>query len=131
MRLIVLHPHILNQNCADCRRYIYDDRGQRMQRAGRPIERPAGVPTPCAGCPKQDPADGAYFDRHAADFAWLIRRRYEAMGTGGACFSAAERADPILHRNLGIVEAVLQKLESQERIRQLQSLVGRRPNGRR
>ena len=120
----MLHPQLLQRTCSACRRWIYDEHHKQLMRRGQPVERPPGVPTPCSTCPKENPADGAYFDRHAGDFAWLIRRRHEAIATGGACFSAAERADPMLHRNLGVVEAVLHKLEVEQLLRQLRAPSG-------
>jgi len=131
VKLLVLHPQLLEQTCSACRRWIYDQRHQKITRRGQPVARPAGVPTPCSTCPKANPADGAYFDRHAADFAWLIRRRHEAIATGGACFSAAERADPLLHRNLGVVEAVLRKLETEQLLGQLRAALSPNSRGRR
>jgi hypothetical protein len=122
VKLLVLHPQILGRTCADCRCWIYDQRHKKILRRGQPVARPAGVSTPCASCPKENSADGTYFDRHVADFAWLIRRRHEAIATGGACFSATERADPLLHRNLGVVEAVLHKLEIEQLLRHLHQL---------
>ena len=113
MRLLVLHPQLLQRSCDDCQRWIYDERHQRLLRGGRPVPRPAGVPTPCASCPKQDPQRGGYFDRHAADFAWLLRRRWEVAATGGACLTEAERLDPLLHRNLALAEVVLGEFEAQ------------------
>ncbi|HEX4147701.1 MAG TPA: hypothetical protein VHY20_01885 [Pirellulales bacterium] len=120
MKLLVLHPQLSQRTCDACRRWVFDDRHQRLTRRGQPVPRPAEVPTPCETCPKQNPVDGAYFDRHVSDFAWLIRRRYEAIGTGGACFSPAERADRVLHRNLGIVEAVLRQCEVEQIARHVQ-----------
>lgn len=131
MKLLVLHPQLLQRTCADCRNWIYDERHQPLTRGGQPIPRPAGVPTPCTTCPKGNALDGDYFDRHASGFAWLIRRRHEAIATGGACFSTAERADPLLHRNLGIVEAVLRKLEIEQLLHQLQARCIAAPRRRR
>jgi hypothetical protein len=130
VKLLVLHPQILDRTCADCRRLIFDERHKKLTRRGKPVERPAGVPTPCDTCPKQNAIDGAYFDRHQHDFAWLVRRRYEAIATGGACFTPAERSDALLHRNLGIVEAVLRQCEAERLAHRLLNFSFKRPGGR-
>jgi hypothetical protein len=119
VKLLVLHPQILAQPCSECRQWVYDDRHRKLLRGGQPVARPPGVPTPCSSCPKQNAIAGAYFDRHVHDFAWLLRRRHEISGTAGACLTAAERADPLLHRNLGVVDALLRQIEREQLVRQI------------
>lgn len=113
MKLLVLHPQILAQPCAECRRFVYGANHRKLLRGGQPVVRPAAVPTPCGTCPKGNPRDGAGFDRHWADFAWLVRRRYEIQATAGACLTGAERSDHVLHHNLGVVDAVLRQCEAE------------------
>lgn len=128
VRLLALHPRILDRPCSDCRAWLYDERHQLILHRGQPIARPPGVPTPCSTCPKHDPLDGAYFDRHATNIAWLIRRRAESAATGGACLTRGERRDAILHRNLGIVDAVLGQLEAEHMADRIAALLSSRMN---
>jgi hypothetical protein len=90
-----------------------------MKRHGQPVARPVGAPTPCITCPKKNPADGERFDRAVPYLVQLVRRYHEIMGTAGACLAPAERADSILHRDLGLLHAALRQNDAAETARQL------------
>jgi hypothetical protein len=111
VKLLVLHPQILHQSCADCRRWLFDDRHRKLLRGGQPIERPAGVPTPCASCPKGDMATGEWFDRRADALRWLIALNYRVQATCGACLDRRQRRDGRLHHDLALVHTTLRRIE--------------------
>jgi hypothetical protein len=117
--LLLAHPRLVRQTCDLCRQWVFDSQYRRLMRHGQPVARPAGAPTPCITCPKKNPVDGARFDRSVSYFVRLLRRYHEIVGTGGACLTAAERVEPILHRDLGLIHAALRQADSVETARQL------------
>jgi hypothetical protein len=117
--LLLAHPRIIEQTCALCRQWAFDNQHRRMKRYGEPVARPAGAPTPCINCPKKNPVDGERFDRSVTYLVWLMRRYHEIVGTAGACLAPPERADPILHRDLGLLHAALRQADAAETARQL------------
>lgn len=52
MWLALAHPEIDARSCDDCERWLYDEDGKRSERAGAPVPRLPGMPTPCHKCPK-------------------------------------------------------------------------------
>ncbi len=47
-----MYPKVAARSCEDCRRFMYDDKGDVLTRGGEPVKRPRGGRTPCATCPK-------------------------------------------------------------------------------
>ena len=117
--MLLAHPRIAEQTCALCREWVFDGQHRRLLRHGQPVARPAGAPTPCIICPKKNPADGERFDRSLPYLVRLMRRYHDTVGTGGACLTPTERADPILHRDLGLLHLALRQADAAETARQL------------
>jgi hypothetical protein len=117
--LLLAHPRIVEQSCNLCRAWVFDSRHCRLLRHGQPVARPAAAPTPCITCPKKNPTDGERFDRSVPYLVRLLRRYHEIVGTGGVCLTAVERANPMLHRDLGLLHRVLRRVDAAETARQL------------
>lgn len=58
--MLLLYPNVAARSCADCQKYLYEDKPgdfavepmRRPARVGLPLLRPPGAPTPCHQCPK-------------------------------------------------------------------------------
>ncbi len=105
------HPQSLTRTCADCRQWIYDEHYRRLTRRGQPVARPANIPTPCSTCPKQNPTLGRRLDRTLAAICRQIEVYWQVRGTQGRCLAAKEAIDPILIRNLGLIDAALTRAQ--------------------
>ena len=108
MKLLVFHPQLLGRSCHDCQQWLFDERHQKVLRAGKCVPRPPGSPTPCWKCPKKNPEHGARLERALPQAARCLDLYYQVQGSAGACLSPAERGDAIVRRNLGIAHAVLE-----------------------
>ena len=117
VRLILNEPAILGRTCAECRRWVFDERHRHVKHRGALLARAPGVPTPCHSCPKHDAEQGERFDRQATAVMGLIARSREVAATCGACLFAAERVDNRLHRRLAVVQAVQRSIELQDTAR--------------
>ena len=112
VKLLVLHPQILAQSCHDCRRWVFDEQHRKLLRRGQPVARPAGAPTPCHACPKQNPTLGRRLERELGRVSHAINRYFEVRASHGHCLSAAERRDALTIRNLTIVDLVVRQREA-------------------
>lgn len=57
MSLILINPHVASRSCEDCKKWLYDDRPDRMalkpvERAGERVPRIRGQLPQCKWCPK-------------------------------------------------------------------------------
>ncbi|MEW4564717.1 hypothetical protein AB1K70_19410 [Bremerella sp. JC770] len=115
--LLLLHPGAAAIDCDQCVQWIYDlETGQRQtvrtgaDRREVPQRRPAGVPTPCATCPKQSPARAQHLTLSAKN-----RRTYHlwrcARATHFHCVPNHLRSDPILARNFAHLDDVARRAE--------------------
>jgi len=96
-----MHPEWA-RTCEDCAKWIYDDDGKQVQRAGLPVVRPPGVPTPCHKCPKIP--DGAEPVRSNA--GELDDRGFQAYRHYLECRAVGQFPDdPIVRRNARIFRA--------------------------
>lgn len=116
MRLLLFHPGPASIRCDDCKRYIYDlETGERKTHPGPggrelPDLRYPGMPLPCENCPKQSPAKEKEY--RLSDRNWKTLELYEQVrASAGACLSEAERRDPILRRNLAIIDRIMRQYE--------------------
>jgi hypothetical protein len=112
VKLLVLHPQILGQSCGECRRWVFDEQHRKLLRHGRPVARPAGAPTPCHACPKQNPALGRRLERELGRVSHTVNRYFEVRASHGHCLSEAERRDALTIRNLTIVDLLVRRLEA-------------------
>jgi hypothetical protein len=112
VKLLALHPQILGQACDACRRWVFDEHHRKLLRHGQPVARPAGAPTPCHCCPKQNPTLGRRFERDLGRIAQAINRYFEVRATLGHCLTAAERCDAVTIRNITIVDQLVRPMEA-------------------
>jgi hypothetical protein len=90
---------------------MYDEHYRRLTRRGQPVARPANIPTPCHMCPKQNPSLGRRIDRDLESICRQIDLYWQVRGTQGRCFAAPDAIDPILVRNLGLIDAALTRAQ--------------------
>ena len=114
---MLFHPRILARSCDDCQRWLFDDDHQKILRVGIPVRRPAGSPTPCWKCPKQNPRQGRPLERDLPRIGRAVELYFRIRGTAGSCLSAAERRDPLLARGMALVDALLRRAELEQTAR--------------
>jgi hypothetical protein len=112
VKLLLFHPQLLKRTCASCRQWLYDDRHHIVTRAGQPVCRPPGSPTPCWKCPKGSPAQSAGLERDLDKIGATVDLYFRVRATAGRCLSQREAADLLTVRNLSIVEAIVRKWEA-------------------
>lgn len=110
MKLRILHPAFADRSCDECEKYLYDEKGYLVTRRGNgniplPQVRPAGVPTPCAVCPKI-PAGEPTKDRSKAieltpDNALAFSHYRECKAVGRF------PDDPLVSRDAAIIAGVV------------------------
>jgi hypothetical protein len=110
VRLLLFHPGVAGIDCEDCKKYVYDLKtGERKTyRAGPgrielPCVRPALLSTPCGECPKKSPENARLIklNRRNLETVWIYR---QVRATGGQCLTEAMAADPLLMRNLTLLD---------------------------
>ncbi|MFN3151385.1 hypothetical protein [Bremerella sp.] len=115
--LLLLHPGPASIDCQQCAAWIYDlETGQRQtvrtgpDRREVPQPRPAGVPTPCASCPKQNPEHARRLQLSAKN-----RRTFQlwrcAKATHFHCVPHHLKHDTILARNFAHLDDVARQVE--------------------
>jgi hypothetical protein len=109
LRVLLMHPEVASRPCEDCRRWIYKHDGTLMLKAGQPIPRPKGTPTPCQTCPKI-PKDAPIKDRsQAIDLseknrsAWWHYQQCKAVGQFPD--------DALVRRNAALIARVLKSID--------------------
>lgn len=105
MRLLLQHPDIASRSCADCIRYVHDDKGPGhfgavVTRGGRPVPRLKGMKPPCHWCEKipdgEEPVPSSAAELTAANLqAYLHYLECKAVG--------AFPDDAIVRRNAAII----------------------------
>lgn len=103
MRLVLLHPAVAARDCADCRRWLYDDRpgafgAKPIERGGKKVARLPGQRTPCSWCEKQPP-DVPEADRTPATAQDLSEKNWRAYRHYLECRAVGQFPDdPIVRR---------------------------------
>ncbi|QDU75433.1 hypothetical protein Pan97_24650 [Bremerella volcania] len=119
--LLLLHPGPASIDCDQCAAWIYDlETGQRQtvrtgpDRREVPQPRPAGVPTPCASCPKQNPTNARRLKLSTKN-----RQTYElwrrAKATHFHCVPNHLKRDPIVARNFAHLDDVAKQVQRLQR----------------
>ncbi len=121
VKLLLFHPQLLSRSCASCQAWLYDDDHRVVMRQGRPLRRPPSSPTPCWKCPKQSPALAAGCERDLDRIHRTLELYYQVRATAGRLLSDREAADPLLARNLAIVDAIVRKWELAQMARAVRS----------
>ena len=123
MKLILLHPQILNRSCASCQHWLFDDDHHLILRLGQPIARPPGSPTPCWKCVKKSPHAARGLERDLPETASALELYYRLRATGGGCLSDAQRCDPLLARHMAIIDALVRQAERDQLVRMIGGLL--------
>jgi hypothetical protein len=111
VKLLLFNPHLVPRTCRRCQTWLYDDDHRVVTRAGQPVRRPHGSPTPCWKCPKQSPAVAAGCERDLPRTSRLLDLYFRVRATFGRCLSDREAADPLTARNLAIIDAIVRQWE--------------------
>jgi hypothetical protein len=116
--LIVEHPSLAQRSCDDCRKYVYERENSEPKQwppgTGQPMLRPANSPTPCETCPKcfgwdvKSPEMGKLSELSEKNQRALAVF-HQVQATHGRCLTQREATDPVLSRNLGIIQDVLER----------------------
>ncbi len=117
MKLLLFHPGVLEIDCNDCHKHVYDlEKGKaKTYKAGskreeRPMVRPPRVPPPCDTCPKGSPEDKKY--SRLRPVHWRTLAFYQQVrATRGACLTDEAREDAWLMQDLAILETLYQRFE--------------------
>lgn len=114
----MLHPTVAAIDCVDCAQWIFNlQTGQREtvrigpQRIPVPQRRPAGIPTPCASCPKLSPQQAEL---------WRLSRKNEqtyhlwqrAQATFGRAIPDHLEQDTLLARNFAELDQLHAAIDS-------------------
>ncbi len=126
VNLLLFHPQLIERTCARCRTWMYDDRHRVVTRLGQPIRRPPGSPTPCWQCPKQSPDRATGCERDLERIQRTLRLYFDVRATAGRVLTEREAADPLLARNLSMVDMLVRRWESS----QARALHPQSPNAR-
>jgi hypothetical protein len=126
VKLLLFHPRLVERTCAKCRTWMYDDAHRLIVRAGEPLRRPPASPTPCWKCPKQNPSAARGCERDMARILRTLWLYFAVRATAGRVLSPREAADPLLARNLALVDALVRGWEAEQAAgRVLKSSAGR------
>lgn len=71
---------------------------------------PKGAKPPCWRCPKKNPTEGKRLEKSLPRAIKAIEIFYEIQGTSGR--SLGDNPDPIVMRNMGIVQEILDEAKS-------------------
>lgn len=102
VQLLLSHPRVAARDCADCQKYVYDERtGRRVIHANGPVIRPVGTQPPCriqnVGCPKGSPEQPRTL---TAENRLVFGHFRQCRATG------AFPDDPIVRRNAELIQTV-------------------------
>lgn len=112
MRLLLFHPGVAGLSCETCQEFVTDletgevatywatnrETGEREQ---LPQVRPKGTLPPCQRCPKGSPEQAKAVELSPKN--WLAFSHYRQVKSVGV--SEVERNDPIVRRNMAIIDA--------------------------
>lgn len=102
-----MHPDVAARSCGDCRRFQYADEPGKfapkpLTRAGLPVLRPKGAPTPCSWCAKQPP-DVPDWERTPDTAVELSPANWRAYMHYLECKAVGQFPDdPIVRRNAAL-----------------------------
>ncbi|HEX3728030.1 MAG TPA: hypothetical protein VHV08_17385 [Pirellulales bacterium] len=111
MKLLLFHPQLLHRTCDRCRTWLYDDKHQVMTRAGCPVRRPSGSPTPCWQCPKQSPEQARGYEYDMRRIARRIELYFQVRATSGRCLDERAARDALVARHLALVDTLVRAWE--------------------
>jgi hypothetical protein len=111
VRLLLFHPEVAHRSCADCKKYLHDDRGEffgdivrRPLKIGLPLLRPPGTPTPCFICPKIPDDAPERSATYATDMTERNRQVYRHYQECRAVLRFPD--DPLVRRHAAIIRGI-------------------------
>lgn len=120
--LYLTQPALHNLDCKTCWLYaIHDDTKKPIERRGNTGEfqkRGRGIAPPCKQCPKESPEKAAQHELSDKNWeAYQFYLRHRAMNFNG--LTKAEKQDPIVQRNMRIIDEVMREVESRKQTQAL------------
>ena len=128
MKLLLFHPGVASIACKDCLEFLYNMQTGRRQtyrsgpeRTETPYPRLPNVPPPCRsmeGCPKGSP-EREHESILSSRNVQTVRFYHQVRATSGSCLTPAERRDPILCRNLALLDRLYRQSDEERQQRLL------------
>lgn len=92
-------------------------------RPAEPVPRPIRAPAPCYRCPKKNPQEAAGVERDLPRTIAAVELYYQVQGTAGACLTDEDANDPIVIRNLGVVQQIIEEKQAHSLAASIRSIV--------
>ena len=110
--MLLYHPEVATRSCADCKRWVYDDKGEVQKgRDGQPMKRPVNSRTPCRTCPKKSPAEAHQYELSDKNHK-AVQLYFSVRGGVELCDDL--KHDAIVARNMGIIDRIIRQHEQQQ-----------------
>lgn len=120
MLLLLQHPAIARLSCSFCQKWQHND-GKVLERGGKPVRRPIGMPTPCGSCPKKSPEESRGLERDLPRIRRALQLYYESKA---GTLPTSWRRDSILRQHLGIIERLVSRYQQSELVTTLCQIYG-------
>lgn len=104
-------PAVANLSCAECSQFIYEPAknwAPLLRHDQTKYPRPSRVPPPCNLCPKKSPREAWLYELSAKNRR-ALRHYFECRAMAFNGMTEAERRDPIVRRNFGIIDAAIRE----------------------
>ena len=107
---LLRHPEVATRSCGDCKTWQYNAQGQIEIHRGKKLRRIGK--TPCHRCPKKSPDQAHEYElspanQKAVDFYYTTR------GMNWTNLTESMRSDPIVQRNMHIIDRLIRPMESE------------------
>ena len=123
MTLYLEQPALHDLNCRECAKYIYEpDKGWTplVNQAGEKKRRFG--PTPCRICPKENPQKAPQHELSDKNYrAYQFYLLHRALNFNA--LSDQEKQDPIVQRNMQIIDTVVRRFEQKQQLQQTMLLL--------
>lgn len=111
--MLLRHPEVASRPCDVCKLYRWNPDGTIEHfRPGVPTPNPTGY-TPCSTCPKKSP-DKAHKYELSNKNRQTLALYYRTRAMSGVNLSDAARSDPIVQKNLAIIDRIVRAFEAEQ-----------------
>lgn len=122
MRLLLFHPGAASIDCAECQKWAFNiETGEKQTFKSGPTREllpmalgPNDAP-PCHKCPKGSPEKAKELE--LSEKNWAAFAHYEESKVAG--LSEEERRDPIIRRNMALIERIVSEKRNGDQARNL------------